>query len=995
MNALGLMLLGSIIHATGFAMLGILVYLGLRRRGPAAGSLAAGSTLLIMVLVSLIVLSPWPRWWTVAPESFARNAVVTPKTAGPTEPFPTADEGSELRARSASGAPKGPPLEATEDEIADKPTFLALLLEELRRPATGPVPSRWGWAEWLAVGFLASLALGLIRLGLGLWGMRRLRARSVPIDDRELHDAIEILRAELSCTRPVAVRELAELATPATIGWRRPLLLLPADWRDWSPDERRAVLAHELAHVRRGDFLAGLAAQLGLALHFYHPLAHWLAARLRLEQELAADAWGARLSGGKPSYLATLAQMALRRDSRAMTWPARAFLPSHGTFIRRIEMLRNTKQIRPGSPSLATRALTIGVLAAMGLFVAGLRGPVRGMPVSPAQEQPEAQPEAAGPQDALQPYNLAFLPVDTKMILAIQPAGLARRRDVQSLLNSMRQAPSFQMLFLVPPEDIAQLVVFWDGSPLPELLPRQPALIAPPAGLVLRTTRPQDWKSFLRELRGQARRPIEEGTHDGQTYLRLPVGWGLYMADGQTLVAAREEILRELIEDRKVPAPNRPWDEAWKKVTKGQVMLALETRWLRRRIAQAQQRGRDPQPVHPGGRGAAVTPQEALVLKFQTLSPLWEKARSYAMGILANDKGLTVDLVAGAGSDQDAKPVAETLQAMVTLGKNAAQGLRQEFPHPAAGAEGLDWLLQAAGSLLEKAQVETSEGFVHLGASAPIDLAEGIRVLKPAVRTARAEARRFQSVNNIKQIGLAFHNYHNAKGHFPAAVNYGGKSKKVPYSWRVAILPYLEQQELYNAYNFDEPWDGPNNRKLIDKMPATYSYPGVEGTLPKSGYCSYFAFTGPSTALSVGAPPGRMLPGGAGMSAIIQGRANPPRVNSGQRQGPGAPSNTPPAQPGNAPVPDGPVYSNFTDGTSNTIMAVEARREIPWTKPEDIPFDPRGAPNVGEVGGFTEEGFNALFADGSVRYIKRSINPIVLKALITRDAGEVISSDSY
>src|SRR5215831_16100721 len=153
----------------------------------------------------------------------------------------------------------------------------------------------------------------------------------------------------MACTRPVELREVDDLTTPATIGWQRPLLLLPFDWRDWDADERRAVLAHELAHVRRSDFPAGLAAQLSLALHFYHPLAHWLAARLRLEQELAADAWGARLAGGQPSYLATLARMALRRDGRAATGPARAFLPSHGTFVRRIEMLRNGKAIHQGS----------------------------------------------------------------------------------------------------------------------------------------------------------------------------------------------------------------------------------------------------------------------------------------------------------------------------------------------------------------------------------------------------------------------------------------------------------------------------------------------------------------------------------------------------------------------------------------------------------------------------------------------------------------------
>ena len=138
-----------------------------------------------------------------------------------------------------------------------------------------------------------------------------------------------------------------------------------------------------------------------------------------------------------------------------------------------------------------------------------------------------------------------------------------------------------------------------------------------------------------------------------------------------------------------------------------------------------------------GGRGTA-TPQEALALKFQTFSPLWEKTRSYALGINANDQSLTVNLVAGAGSDQDAKPVAETIQAMVTLGKNALQGLRQA----AAGGEGVDWLLQTAASLLEKAQVETAEGFVHLSARSSVNLAEGIKLLVPAVNHARATARR-------------------------------------------------------------------------------------------------------------------------------------------------------------------------------------------------------------------------------------------------------------
>src|SRR5262249_50492367 len=193
---------------------------------------------------------------------------------------------------------------------------------------------------------------------------------------------------------------------------------------------------------------------------------------------------------------------------------------------------------------------------------------------------------------------------------------------------------------------------------------------------------------------------------------------------------------------------------------------------------------------------------------------------------------------------------------------------------------------------------------------------------------------------NLKQIGLAFHNYHSANDRFPAAANPGGKDRSIPYSWRVALLPYLEQQELYNQYNFDEPWDGPNNRKLIDKMPAVYAYPGPDGTPSGRTMSAYYAFTGEKTGLS-----------------------GEPRVSA------------------------------FTDGTSNTILVVEARRDIPWTKPEDIPFN-ANAP-LPELGGFWDKGFDVLFADGSVRALKHSIQPVVLKALITRDGGENVSPDSF
>jgi prepilin-type processing-associated H-X9-DG protein len=87
----------------------------------------------------------------------------------------------------------------------------------------------------------------------------------------------------------------------------------------------------------------------------------------------------------------------------------------------------------------------------------------------------------------------------------------------------------------------------------------------------------------------------------------------------------------------------------------------------------------------------------------------------------------------------------------------------------------------------------------------------------------------------------------------------------------------------------------------------------------------------------------------------------------------------------------GNAIASITDGTSNTIMLVETDKQIPWTKPEDLPFDPDK--ELPKFGGLHESGFNACFCDGSVRFIQSDINKDTLKALITRDGGEVVPND--
>lgn len=189
-----------------------------------------------------------------------------------------------------------------------------------------------------------------------------------------------------------------------------------------------------------------------------------------------------------------------------------------------------------------------------------------------------------------------------------------------------------------------------------------------------------------------------------------------------------------------------------------------------------------------------------------------------------------------------------------------------------------------------------------------------------------AEPRPLQVINNLKQIGLAFHNYHDVHKRFPPALE-----KHSGLSWRVHLLPFLEQQPLYDEFHLDEPWDSAHNKKLLDSMPNMY---GSEGTKTRM-----LGFAGD------GAPMGQSR----GLS-----------------------------------------FRDIRDGTSNTLLVVQAGpdRAVPWTKPEDLAFnpqDPRGA--LGQIG---EQGIPALMMDGSVHTLPRDIDAARLSGLITYRGREIV-----
>ncbi len=370
MNAIGIALAWCIVQVTLISLLAAGVYLLVRRLRPAAAAPVVLAGLVMVVVLSLLVLSPWPRW--------TMHSVAGPRpTLGAGQGYPRAN------ARGSSALPcaeEGQAVTAGGNEAAavkDQPSGAAIvwqaLVDELAQPQAAAPAGAWHWPELMAVLLLAAMACGLGWLMLGVAAVRWQRLRSRPVAEPRLLELVDVLCAELACRRPVEVRQADDLATAATIGWRRPVLLLPPDWTTWTAAQQRAVLAHEIVHARSHNFIALLVGQFGLALHFYHPLLHWLMGRLRLEQELAADAAAARISGGQRQYLTTIAEIALRQQDRPLLWPARSFLPTHTTFLRRIAMLRDSK-LRFDRLSPATRLITVGLVLMCGLLVAGLRG---------------------------------------------------------------------------------------------------------------------------------------------------------------------------------------------------------------------------------------------------------------------------------------------------------------------------------------------------------------------------------------------------------------------------------------------------------------------------------------------------------------------------------------------------------------------------------------------------------------------------------------------
>ncbi|HEY2785825.1 MAG TPA: DUF1559 domain-containing protein [Fimbriiglobus sp.] len=198
-----------------------------------------------------------------------------------------------------------------------------------------------------------------------------------------------------------------------------------------------------------------------------------------------------------------------------------------------------------------------------------------------------------------------------------------------------------------------------------------------------------------------------------------------------------------------------------------------------------------------------------------------------------------------------------------------------------------------------------------------------------------------KSINNLKLIGVACHNFHDAYGFLPSDIT--DKAGKPLLSWRVRILPYLGRDDLvalYKSFKLDEAWNGPTNFPLLKKLPTAYTPVRVKA---KVGMTYYQGFAGPGAVFD---PKNRRL--------------TLTKISS-------------------------------EDGTSQTALVVEGGLAVEWTKPADVPFAPKK--ELSRLGGQFDGAFAMLFCDGSVMRVKDDYDVRTMKAVITWNGGEEIDPD--
>ena len=444
--------------------------------------------------------------------------------------------------------------------------------------------------------------------------------------------------------------------------------------------------------------------------------------------------------------------------------------------------------------------------------------------------------------------------------------------------------------------------------------------VPPGYGAVVRFSKPYQLDGLLMPLA----KSTTEGELNGKPYRQsqAPMFPSLYMPDDQTLIVAEDSFLRKMLANHEAPAEG-PLGKLFGSTNTSNDLVAIAVlepvrEMLSAMLAQA--------PVPPPFEGV------------KRVSSLLKAAKAQ----VSVTGGPSASLVLLSPSEAAAEELEQLINELLDLARQMALAEMGQM------ASGDDPVAQAMAQYMQRINERMFDMVRPVRNGTVLSVSQGgneysqvavigvlVALLLPAVQAARGAARRAQSTNNLKQIGLAMHNFHDVHKRFPARAGFDDGSKPL-LSWRVRILPFIEQQPLYEKFHLDEPWDSEHNKTLIPLMPQVYRNPS----------------SGPDPSLAT-----YLVPTGEG--TMFDGQ-------------------------------EGTKIAEITDGTAGTVMVLEVNPEaaVVWTKPDDWEYD-ADDPLAG-LGKAHPNGFNVLLADGSVRFISAEVDPTMFRALLTKSAGDKV-----
>jgi prepilin-type processing-associated H-X9-DG protein len=452
--------------------------------------------------------------------------------------------------------------------------------------------------------------------------------------------------------------------------------------------------------------------------------------------------------------------------------------------------------------------------------------------------------------------------------------------------------------------------------------------LPPNFGIKIVLQQPLDLEPILEKLKV----PTVAAEYNGKTYRRIdepgPITVGIYQPDETSVVLGTEPIVQKVIDGNTAADNPAITNTLSKQGSKNDLMVILALDPMRDLINMGMQQT---PPLPPQLEQFKKIPD---LIRMAMLRVNVSGERPSGLIVAAHDQAEAEKL------EKLIRKAFEIAKAQMFAQMAKDQNLQGQSP---AMQKAMQAYSQRVSNTMLSAMMPTRKGKVlalesEAGLANPqVNIAIiGILVsmLLPAISSARQSARRAQSANNLRTVSIAQQMESNQnKDAISRAIM--DKDGKPLLSWRVALLPYLEMNNLYKMFHLDEPWDSPHNIKLLSTMPAIYRSPLSKAGATKTNYL-----------LAVGE--GTLFPQYDVASFAQMAR----------------------------------------DGTSNTILFVEAddSHAVPWTKPAD--YNVKDLPKG--LGNLYPGGFNAAFADTHVAYIPNDAELKWLRALFTPDGGEPV-----